>query len=348
MFFEKRWWCSPTTSAAIHQSRLQSPKVKSMKTTTSILILTTAVLLATADGNQPKTKGKSAATAPPATSENVSYGPHPRNVLDFWKAESDKPTPVMFFIHGGGWGSGDKTKVREMGDLKHMLANGISVVSINYRLINKDAPGKESPPVKAPLEDAARALQFVRSKAGEWGLDKQRIGAAGGSAGACSSLWLAYHDDMADPASADPVARESTRLWCAALVGAQTTLDPQQMREWMPNSKYGGHAFGKKDFAEFFKDREEILPWIRQYSPYLLVSKDDPPVLISYKSAPAMGKDQGDPTHSANFGVGLKKRCDELGIDCHVLYPGTKDVEYKSTTDFLIRTLLASEEEARR
>jgi acetyl esterase/lipase len=319
-----------------------------MKTTTSILILTTAVLLATADGNQPKAKGKIAATAPPATAENVSYGPHPRNVLDFWKAKSDKPTPVMFFIHGGGWGSGDKTRVREMGDLKQMLDNGISVVSINYRLINKDDPGKESPPVKAPLEDAARALQFVRSKAGEWNLDKKRIGAAGGSAGACSSLWLAYHEDMADPNRSDPVARESTRLWCAALVGAQTTLDPQQMKEWMPNSKYGGHAFGKKDFAEFFKDREEILPWIRQYSPYLLASKDDPPVLISYKSTPAMGKEQEDPTHSANFGVGLKKRCDELGINCHVLYPGTKDVEYKSPADFLIRTLLDTEKSAAR
>ena len=39
------------------------------------------------------------------------------------------------------------------------------------------------PPVKAPLEDAARALQFVRSKAAEWNIDKKRIGATGGSAG---------------------------------------------------------------------------------------------------------------------------------------------------------------------
>ena len=58
--------------------------------------------------------------------------------------------------------------------------------------------------MKAPLEDAARALQFVRSKAAQWNLDKQRIGASGGSAGACSALWLAFHDDMADPNSQDP------------------------------------------------------------------------------------------------------------------------------------------------
>ena len=97
-----------------------------------------------------------------------------------------------------------------------------------------------SPPVKWPLEDAARALQFVRSKAAEWNIDKTRIGASGGSAGAYSSLWLAFHDDMADPQSSDPIARESTRLLCAGVVGAQTSLDPKQMKEWTPNINYGG------------------------------------------------------------------------------------------------------------
>ena len=98
--------------------------------------------------------------------------------------------------------------------------------------------------MKWPLEDAARALQFVRSEAAEFNIDKTRIGASGGSAGACSSLWLAFHDDMADPESSDPIARESTRLMGAGVLGAQTTLDPRQMREWTPNSVYGGHAFG--------------------------------------------------------------------------------------------------------
>ena len=80
--------------------------------------------------------------------------------------------------------------------------------------------------MKWPLEDAARAVQFLRSKAGEWNIDKTRIAATGGSAGACSSLWLAFHDDMAKPDSPDPVARESTRLTAAAVNGAQTSLDP--------------------------------------------------------------------------------------------------------------------------
>ena len=226
---------------------------------------------------------------PPPTLADVRYGAHERQVLDFYKAASDKPTPLLFFIHGGGWVNGDK---RNPGSLKACLDAGISVVSINYRYSWQAQIDGVKPPVKAPLEDAARALQFVRSKAKEWNLDKQRIGASGGSAGACSSLWLAFHSDLADPKSSDPIARESTRLWCAAVNGAQTSLDPKQLVEWTPNSRYGGHAFGFMDpndrktrdtrFAEFLQHRDELLPLIKEYSPYELVSKDDPGVCISF------------------------------------------------------------------
>ena len=215
-----------------------------------------------------------------------------------------------------------------------MLDEKISVAAINYRFIKQ--AGELTPPVKAPLTDAARALQFIRSKATEWNIDKQRIAASGGSAGACSSLWLAFHDDLADPSSADPVDHESTRLCCAAVIGAQTTLDPKQMKEWTPNSKYGAHAFGKKDFAQFLADRDSILPWISEYSPYALVSKDDPPVFLGYFGPPAVGKKQRDPTHTANFGVKLQEHCQETGIECELFYPKMPGVDHKSPTEYLI------------
>src|SRR3954470_1919436 len=183
----------------------------------------------------PKAPAKPA--GPPPTMENVPYGTHPRQVLDFYQAKSDHPTPVVFAIHGGGWVNGDKSSYR--GAARRFNDAGLSLVAINYRLVPQAAEAKGEPPVKWPLEDAARALQFVRSKAKDWNLDKERIGATGGSAGACSSLWLAFHDDMADSRSDDPVARESTRLWCAAVTGAQTSLDPAQLKEWTPNSRYG-------------------------------------------------------------------------------------------------------------
>jgi acetyl esterase/lipase len=177
------------------------------------------------------------ATAP-ATLTNVAYGEHPRQVMDFWKATSDRPAPVVFYMHGGGWVNGDKGDIRKVGLQKYLDA-GISVVSINYRYVQQAQIAGAKPPVEWPLHDAARALQFVRSKASEWNIDKKRIAASGTSAGACSSLWLAFHDDMADANSSDPVARESTRLWCAAVNVPQTSLDPKQMQEWTPNSRYG-------------------------------------------------------------------------------------------------------------
>jgi len=283
---------------------------------------------------------------PMPTLSGVRYGEHERHVLDFWKADSDMPTPLVFVIHGGGWKGGSKERLSRFADPNALLEAGISVVAINYRLMKHAQDIR--PPVKAPLHDAARALQFVRSKAEEWNIDKRRIGAAGGSAGACSSLWLTYHDDLADLKSKDPVARESTRLYCAAVTGAQTTLDPKQMKEWTPNSRYGGHAFGKRDFAQFLAERETILPWIAEYSPYAQVTAGDPPTCLFYKTPPAIGKTQKDPTHTSNFGVKLQEHCRELGVKCDVVYPGAPDVKYETPTDYLIATLKARVDESRK
>ena len=273
--------------------------------------------------------------------ENIPYGPHRMQVMYFWRAKSDQPTPVLFYIHGGGWANGDRSSVNSL--LKPCLEAGISVVSVEYRYIKDATADGVVPPVKGPMLDCARALQLVRSKAREWNLDKTRIVASGGSAGACTSLWLAFHDDLADPQSADPIARESTRVTCAAVSGAQTTLDPHQMRAWTPNSKYGAHAFGiagdakKKvsSFDMFYAERERILPWIKQYSPYELVSRDDPPVGLFYSAAPNLGKDEKDPTHTANFGVKLKEHCDANQVRCELVYPGAKNVVHATDSDYV-------------
>lgn len=290
-----------------------------------------------------KAEGEQAEKIPP-TLANVPYGKDPMQVMDFWKAESATPTPLVFFIHGGGWNANDKNKVA---GLRKYLPAGISVVSINYRFVRQADAAGIKPPVKWALEDAARALQFVRSKAGEWNIDKTRIGASGGSAGACSSLWLAFHDDMANPESTDPIARESTRLSCAGLVGAQTSLDPEQMKEWIPNITYGGHAFGfnasKKapdaGFNKFLANRDKIMQWIKEYSPYELLSPDDPPVFLHYNNAAAVGKKQSNPTHGSNFGVKLQEKMKENGVECQLLYLGSPEPEFADPVDFLIARL---------
>jgi hypothetical protein len=195
-------------------------------------------------------------------------------------------------------------------------------------------------------------LQFLRSKAGEWNIDKARVGATGGSAGGASSLWLAMHDDMARPDSPDPVERESTRLACAAVIGAQTTLDPRETRAAMPNMSYGAHAFGFRkagaprdsQFQAFFEKRDEVLPWIKEYSALGHASADDPPVFLDYPSQdkpPVKGEPQKDPTHSAVLGLLLKEKLDPLGVEARLSYPGHEDPDYASVTDFLIARLKA-------
>jgi acetyl esterase/lipase len=286
---------------------------------------------------------------PPRTLADVPYGSHPREVLDFWKADVKGPAPLVVYIHGGGWVAGDKSPVR-MIDVKKLLDNGISVAAINYRYNQQGQEAGIQPPVKWPLEDAARALQFLRSKSAEWNIDKSRIGATGGSAGACSSLWLALHDDMAKPDSPDPVARESTRLSCAAVLGAQTALDPHQTRAWMPNMSYGGHAFGfqkpgqKRDtqFQEFYDHRDEVLAWLKEYSPYEHAGPGDPPLFLDYpsqKKPPRVGEEQTDPTHSAVLGLKLQEKLREFGDEVHLAYPGHEDPEYANCTEFLIAKL---------
>lgn len=283
---------------------------------------------------------------PNPTYYDVAYGPHPKQVMHFWKADSTSPTPVLYFIHGGGWLNGGRLSgVTTM--LPQMLKEGISVASVEYRFIPEAEADGVVPPVHGPLHDAARGLQFLRSQATLWNIDKQRIAASGGSAGACSSLWLAFHSDLADPKSDDPVARESTRLLTAAVTGAQTTLDPQQMREWTPNSRYGGHAFGFKgdaakklsQFDEFFAKRDTILPWIAEYSPYALVTSDDPPVYLIYSQPPALGKEEKDPTHTANFGVKLQEHCQAEGVQCELMYPGAPNVQHSTVAEYLIKKL---------
>jgi acetyl esterase/lipase len=273
---------------------------------------------------------------PKPTQENVHYGTHEKQVLDFWKADTVKPAPLMFFTHGGGWMTGDKQKPDF---LVQCLKSGISVVSINYRLIPDAMAAKVQPPVQWCLQDAARALQFVRSKAGEWHLDKQRIGAVGGSAGGFTSLWLAYHPDMADPKSADPVARESTKVCCVLTFVPQTSLDPVQMKQWLPNINYGNHAFALPNFQDFIDQREKLMPWIKEWSPYELVTKDAPPTYLFYDSVPVLGRPYKDPPHSANFGAGLAEKLKAQGVPFEFNYIGATGIKHPDIFGFLLEHL---------
>ena len=318
-----------------------------------LLMCVLLVALSTPVTAQEKAKAKpKAPPAPrpePTVADYVYAKDHERQKFDFWQAKSDKPTPVVLLIHGGGWRGGDKSSYRG-NMIDPFLEQGISVAAINYRFIEQAMEQKVEPPVKACLHDAARALQTIRSKAKEWNVDPKRVGATGGSAGACTSLWLALHNDIADPKNSDTIARESSRLTCAAVLSAQTSLDPKELKEWIPNIAYGGHAFGfaapgrqrPQEFELLVANREKLLPWIKEYSPIEQVTQDDPPIYLDYpnqKTPPKMGQEETDATHSAMYGVKLAEKLQSAGVEVVLAYPGKEDQKYGSITKFLIAKL---------
>lgn len=308
-----------------------------------------STLFAQSQAKRPKAKPIPRLT--PTVADFAYAEDSPRQKFDFWQAKSNKPTPLVLLIHGGGWRAGDKNSYRSA-QIQPFLDAGISVAAINYRYIAQAMEQHVEPPVKGCLLDAARALQTLRSKAKEWNIDPKRVGSTGSSAGACTSLWLALHDDLAKPDSKDPVERESSRLTCAAVNSAQTSLDPKEVREWISNAEYGGHAFGfakeertrPEEFALLVAHRDEVLPWIKEYSPIELVTKDDPPIYMDYprqKTTPKMGQKEPDPTHSAMYGVKLAEKLKLAGVEVVLTYPEKKDTEYGSPTKFLIEKLSA-------
>ena len=176
----------------------------------------------------------------------------------------------------------------------------------------------------------------MRSKAKEWNIDASRLALIGGSAGACSSLWVSLSPDKADPNSADAVARESSRVKLASVMVAQTSLDPKQMLEWIPNSNYGKHAFNGGTLENWLKNRDKNLAEINKYSPYALASKGNPTIFhLTYPTPAEVGKPQKDPTHASAFGVEFQKKCDVLGIKCTTEY----SVGIEANIDFILKNL---------
>lgn len=271
------------------------------------------------------------------TYADVSYGPHERNVIDFWKAEGDGPRPLLVYIHGGGWTGGDKKQ--DPKNFHPYMAKGVSYAAINYRLSGQA-------PLPAPVHDAARAIQFIRSKASEWNIDTKHIALTGGSAGACTSMWILLHDDLADPKSNDPVARQSTRVCAAAVSAGQTSIDPKQIEPWLgPNvlkHRMINMAVGEPTIEGALANYDKHKALYVEFSAYNHVDGKDPPLLMTYGGDMTLpSKDAGHGIHHPVYGVKLKEKSDQVGHECHLLIPNvSKSDKYASAQEFLMDKLL--------
>ena len=201
------------------------------------------------------------------THQNIAYDDaHAAQKLDVYLAESDKPTPAMIYIHGGGWRAGSKNHVP--GWLSSAVREGwLSVVAVEYRFT-------DVAPHPAQVNDCLRAIQFVRQHAADWNIDPQRIGVTGGSAGGHLSLWVAVHDDVADADSDDPVKKQSSRVACAVSFAGPTdwSLLSELEHKHPAYRQLLGYEPGTPAEQMDAEAKHDV-------SPISFVSGDDPPIM---------------------------------------------------------------------
>lgn len=239
---------------------------------------------------------------------NVRYGPHVRQCLDVWlpvRAAPAKGFPVAVYIHGGGWDSGD-----HLSEVSPHIARcrryGAALVSVAYRTLQDARDDKAEPWVRYPLSDAVAAVRHIKARARELRIDPERIMLFGGSAGACSSLYASLQGDC----------ELGIRVVHADV--PQTSMDPEEVVEWIPNQTYGGMAFGCGTFGELLARRGKWLPWIEKFSPAglarLCTPEKSPFIYYRANSLPPPGTVLKDTAHAGMYCVKFKEICDARGI----------------------------------
>ncbi|MEW6071757.1 MAG: alpha/beta hydrolase, partial [Planctomycetota bacterium] len=278
-------------------------------------------------------------TAP--TLADVRYGPHARNVLDLWQARSATPSPLIVFIHGGGFVQGDKqVDLRpEQRRLRRALAHGVSFASIDYRL-------RTTATLDQILLDCARAVQFLRAHAAEWNLDPARVAAYGSSAGGGATLWLAVHDDLADPASEDPILQQSSRLAAAGHLNSQATYDCEQwaaivgvpptwLVEWSMGDDLEFYGVASRDqvdspAAKAIRGRVDMLAFL---------DAGDPPLFVQNLNPDLPPRNREEVIHHPRHALHLAERCRAAGIEVQLVTAGGPSRRRPDVVDFLLTRL---------
>ena len=187
------------------------------------------------------------------------------------REKASQPRPAIVVIHGGGWIEGDKssfstTEKRMPGNIIDFARLGFVAVTINYRLSGEA-------PYPAALDDCRCAVRWLRAHAGQYGIDPQRIGAYGNSAGGHLALLLGMIDEPADREKNAPWRDQSSLVQAAASDSGPVDLVAQYEQGTLRTvvSKFlGGPPEGDR------------LALYEQSSPSKRISKQTPPLLLIY------------------------------------------------------------------
>ena len=274
--------------------------------------------------------------------KNISYGPDRKNTLDLWIADSKSNSPFVIYIHGGGFGAGSKNAAYSKNNFKRvkkLLKNNISFATIDYSFKNNEDF------LFSSLNDAKRALQFLRFNSEKYNLLKDKVALMGSSAGATSSLWIGLQDDMSDKNSPDPILRESTKVSCIVGMAAAHSLNLNRWKNMADvDEVYLKSIFkkylGKMD-AEKWMQRSFDENYISEVDFFEKMDANDPPIFIFNPGKNRKPKNIADFHHNPLHAKVLKERADSLKIKNVVYAPriGIIDKSGQGVVDFIIETL---------
>ncbi|MEX2173488.1 MAG: alpha/beta hydrolase [Pirellulaceae bacterium] len=208
------------------------------------------------------------------------------------KVASDQARPCIVWIHGGGWQGGNKSG--GIGRLAGYVAGGDYVgVSVGYRL-----SGVATWP--AQIHDCKAAIRYVRANASKLGIDPERIGVWGSSAGGHLVSLLGTSGDVKEVEGDLGTTGVSSRVACVVdYCGPSDFLafglgSPRMNQPGQPVFKLFGGPLKENDAQA------------RQASPVTHVTKDDPPFLIVHGTADkTVPLRQAEILHAAQKAVGI-------------------------------------------
>lgn len=280
------------------------------------------------------------AAKPVPTEADVAYGPEANQRMDLYlPPKSAQRCPAVLW-YGAIWKPG-----RGAPDPTRFLSHGCAIIAVQTRVMSEGQRAGIDAPVAVVLDDACRAVQFVRMNAAKWGIDPERLAVGGSSQGSLPALYVGCSADRANPNSSDPVERVSSKVVCVAAHRSQPSIDPKRMQEWVPGVKWGAPALGCS-FEESLKRRDELEPLIAQWSPDALLHKGAAPIYFEYNwglTKPENVSEMDYLVHSPAWALGFQKLAEKNDVTCLLKYPGHPTEGYQDVWDFLFKQLKASQ-----
>jgi acetyl esterase/lipase len=178
------------------------------------------------------------------------------------KRRNAAPTPAVLWIHGGGWERGDKNG---NSGAQLLAAEGFVTASLFYRLSGDS-------PFPADIEDCKCAIRYLRANASKYGIDPDRIGVAGASAGGHLAELVATADAGA--------GLEGNGGWEGVSSRVQAAVAYYGVSDFTVGAMQFQHHTGKVVIKLFRGTEKEHPELYRKASPIFYVSKDDPPLLL--------------------------------------------------------------------